>query len=116
MEPARIFIKNEMLPWKAEIDFVKTFSKNLLTSQDNAQMSAHYLRVEPGGEITVHAHARETELHFIAQGRGQASLGDERHAVEGGDAVLALPTVPHGIRNTGGQDLVVLCIFAPPLV
>lgn len=102
--------------WPAEPGQVDCFSKDLVTSKEIQAMSAHHLRIEPGGEFKAHAHERETELHFIISGRGQAMTGDQWEDIFAGDAVLDLPGVVHGLRNPGSEPLFILCVFSPPLV
>lgn len=111
-----MLVQDSTLAWKPETDFPRTFSKTLITSAQTAQLSAHHLRVEPGGEVVCHAHQRETELHFIISGQGQALIGDRWEEVKAGDVVLAPPDVPHGMRNHSAEPLFFLCVFAPPLV
>ena len=111
-----MLVQDSTLDWKPEPDFPRTFSKTLVTSAQTAHLSAHRLRVEPGGQVVCHAHQRETEMHFIISGQGQALIGDRWEEVKAGDVVLAPPDVPHGIRNHSDEPLFFLCVFAPPLV
>jgi quercetin dioxygenase-like cupin family protein len=102
--------------WPAEPGQVECFSRDLVTSIETAAMSAHHLRIEPGGEFRAHTHERETELHFVISGRGQAQVGESWEEVAEGDVALALPGVPHALRNTSSSPLFILCVFTPPLV
>jgi len=111
-----MLIQDETLTWKQENSFVLTFVKTLLTSAETDKLSAHHLRVEPGGEVIAHSHDRETEMHFIISGQGQALMGGAWAPVKAGDVVLAQPSSLHGIRNDSNTPLFFLCVFAPPLV
>jgi mannose-6-phosphate isomerase-like protein (cupin superfamily) len=102
--------------WSAEPEQKGCFSKNLATRAETEALSAHHLRIEPGGGFKPHVHAGETELHFIISGRGQVLVGERWEDVIAGDAVLALPGIVHGLRNPGSDPLFVLCVFSPPLV
>jgi mannose-6-phosphate isomerase-like protein (cupin superfamily) len=102
--------------WSAEQEQKYCFSKNLVTSVETEAMSAHHLRIEPGGEYKSHAHERETELHFVISGRGQALIGDQWEDLAAGDVTVAFPGIVHGLRNPSSDPLFVLCIFSPPLV
>lgn len=102
--------------WPAEPEQEGCFSKDLVTSVETEALSAHHLRIEPGGEFKSHAHERETELHFVISGRGQALIGDQWEEVAAGDVALALPGIVHGLRNPSSNPLFVLCVFSPPLV
>lgn len=102
--------------WLAEPGQVGCFSKTLATSAETEAMSAHQVRIEPGSEFKSHTHERETELHFVISGCGQALNGDRWEDIVGGDVVVAHPGIVHGLRNTGSDPLFVLCVFSPPLI
>jgi quercetin dioxygenase-like cupin family protein len=101
--------------WPAEPGQIGCFSKDLVTSKETQAISAHQLRIEPGGEFRSHTHERETELHFVISGRGQAQIGDQWEDVQAGDVALALPGIAHALRNTSSMPLFILCVFTPPL-
>jgi len=102
--------------WPAEPGQVDCFSRDLVTSVETEAMSAHHLRIEPGGEFISHTHERETELHFVISGCGQALIGDQWEEVVAGDVALALPGIVHALRNPNSNPLFILCVFSPPLV
>ena len=68
----------------------------------------------PGQEHAAHVHADQDKLYFVLSGSGDAQVGDETHEVSRGDLVLAPAGVPHGLKNTGLEPLVVMVVFAPP--
>jgi quercetin dioxygenase-like cupin family protein len=68
----------------------------------------------PGQEHAAHVHANQDKLYVVVEGRGEASVGDETHTVEAGGMVFAPAGTPHGMRNTGETNLVVLVVFSPP--
>ena len=102
--------------WPAEPGQIECFSRDLVTSKETDAMSAHHLRIEPGGEFKVHTHERETEIHFVISGHGQAQIGDQWEDIDAGDVALALPGIAHALRNPTSTPLFILCVFAPPLV
>lgn len=102
--------------WSAELEQKECFSKNLVTSVETETMSAHHLRIEPGGEFKSHTHKDETELQFVISGRGQALIDDQWKDVVAGDVALALPGIVHALRNPNSDPLFILCVFSPPLV
>jgi len=69
------------------------------------------LRVPPGKESFVHhVHHVDEEWMFVLSGRGELRIGDERFDVGPGDFAGFPPrTLPHHLRNVGGEDLVYLC-------
>jgi quercetin dioxygenase-like cupin family protein len=102
--------------WPAEPGELDCFSRDLVTSVETGAMSAHHLRIEPGGEFKPHTHESETEVHFVISGSGQALDGDQWEDVIAGDVALALPGIVHGLRNPNSDPLFILCVFSPPLV
>ena len=102
--------------WPAVSGQEACFAKDLVTSVETKAMSAHHLRIEPGGEFKSHAHEHETEVQFVISGQGQAQLGDRWEDIVGGDVALALPGVAHALRNNSAAPLFILCVFTPPLV
>ena len=69
--------------------------------------------VEPGRETLLHRHPVAEELYHIVQGQGLMSLGKETFPVVVGDTVCIPPGVTHKIRNTGADELKILCCCAP---
>jgi quercetin dioxygenase-like cupin family protein len=68
---------------------------------------------EPGQEHALHAHAGMDKLYQVLTGTGVFLLEDREIAMEPGVMLVAPEGVPHGIRNTGGDRLVVLAVLAP---
>lgn len=91
------------------------YSKTLATSADWSAMSVHQISVQPGSEVALHSHDKESELHFILSGRALGRIGDASYEMEPGDALLVEGQTPHGLINDGAEELVVLCVFSPPL-
>ena len=69
--------------------------------------------VSPGQETLLHKHLRTEELYHITAGRGLMTLGDERFEVSVGDTVLIPPGIAHCIRNTGAEQMHILCSCSP---
>jgi mannose-6-phosphate isomerase-like protein (cupin superfamily) len=68
---------------------------------------------EPGQEHALHAHADMDKVYQVVAGRGVFLLADDEIAMEPGVMLVAPEGVPHGIRNTGSERLVVVAILAP---
>ena len=68
---------------------------------------------EPGQEHALHAHDGMDKLYHVLQGRGRFLLEGRELAMEPGLMLVAPAGVPHGIRNDGGERLVVLAVLAP---
>ena len=68
---------------------------------------------EAGQEHALHAHEGMDKVYQVLSGSGLFLLEDEEIAMEAGVMLVAPEGVPHGIRNTGADRLVVLAILAP---
>jgi mannose-6-phosphate isomerase-like protein (cupin superfamily) len=68
---------------------------------------------EPGQEHRLHAHEGMDKVYHVLEGRGRFLLEDRDLEMETGTMLVAPAGVPHGIRNTGQERLVVLAILAP---
>ncbi len=72
--------------------------------------------LKPGQSTAPHWHANLEEVYFIVAGRGRMEIGAEARAVIAGDAILIPINRVHCLRNTGNEDLVILCPVSPPWV
>jgi mannose-6-phosphate isomerase-like protein (cupin superfamily) len=68
---------------------------------------------EPGQEHALHSHAGMDKVYQVLEGRGVFLLPDREVPMEAGLMLVAPEGVPHGIRNTGRERLLVLAILAP---
>ena len=68
---------------------------------------------EPGQEHRLHAHAGVDKLYHVLAGRGVFLLAGREAPMAAGMALVAPAGAPHGIRNTGGERLLVLAVLAP---
>lgn len=68
---------------------------------------------EPGQEHKLHAHEGMDKVYQVLAGKGLFLLEDAEIAMEPGVMLVAPEGVPHGVRNTGGERLVLLAILAP---
>lgn len=68
---------------------------------------------EPDQEHKLHAHEGMDKVYQVVSGRGRFLLEDRELPMEPGVMLVAPSGVPHGIRNDGGERLVVIAILAP---
>ena len=68
---------------------------------------------EPGQEHKLHAHPGLDKIYQVLSGEGVFVLADREIAMHAGSMLVAPEGVPHGIRNTARERLVVLAILAP---
>lgn len=55
----------------------------------------------------------QEEIYFILEGSGEMCLGDERTAVEAGQAVYIPPRVFHQLTNTGTAPMRMIYCYGP---
>lgn len=67
---------------------------------------------EPGQVHALHAHAGMDKVYSVIEGEGVFLLEDRELPMRAGDLLVAPEGVPHGVRNTGAQRLLVLAILA----
>ncbi len=68
---------------------------------------------ESGQEHSLHAHAGMDKLYQVLEGNGLFLLEGREVPMEPGTILVAPEGVPHGIRNTGSNRLLVLAVLAP---
>lgn len=68
---------------------------------------------EPGQEHRLHAHSGMDKVYHVLAGRGVFLLEGREEPMAAGTLLVAPAEVPHGIRNTGTERLLVLAILAP---
>ena len=68
---------------------------------------------EPGQEHRLHAHEGMDKVYHVIEGRGVFLLEDREIEMHAGLMLIAPEGVPHGIRNTSSERLVVLAVLAP---
>ena len=69
---------------------------------------------EPGQEHALHAHPGMDKVYHVLSGQGLFLLEKGQRPMQAGTLLVAPADVPHGIRNTGSERLLVLAILAPP--
>ena len=68
---------------------------------------------EPGQEHALHAHEGMDKVYQVIEGQGLFLLDGDDVPMQTGVLLVAPEGVPHGIRNTGTERLLVLAILAP---
>jgi len=68
---------------------------------------------EPGQEHALHAHEGMDKVYQVVEGSGLFLLEGREEPMEEGHLLVAPEGIPHGIRNTGTERLVVLAILSP---
>jgi mannose-6-phosphate isomerase-like protein (cupin superfamily) len=65
------------------------------------------------GERTAPHRLKSSEVYYVLRGTGIMRIGDESAEVSPDDTVYIPPGAVQSIENTGGEDLVFLCIVDP---
>ena len=68
---------------------------------------------EPGQSHALHSHAGMDKMYYVLEGAGLFLLEGREVAMRSGDLLIAPDGVPHGIRNSGQERLLVLAVLAP---
>lgn len=86
----------------------------LSNRDDDPAVSIARARVTPGVATRPHSLTGTEERYLVLSGEGRATIGDmPPRLLKAGDMVLIPPEVSQQIENTGGEDLVFLCICTP---
>ena len=82
---------------------------------DARRLSVCVIRVAPGEKVRpAHAHPNGEELIYIIRGSGRVLVDGAVETVKQGAAVLFPQGSVHMLQNTGGEEMKVICFFAPP--
>ncbi len=68
---------------------------------------------EPGQEHRLHTHDGMDKVYLVVAGSGQFLLEDRELPMEQGQMLVAPEGVPHGVRNSGADRLVLVAILSP---
>ena len=68
---------------------------------------------EPGQSHALHTHTGMDKVYQVIAGSGVFLLEGRELPMTAGDLLVAPGGVPHGVRNTGDDRLVLLAILAP---
>ena len=68
---------------------------------------------EAGQAHELHSHAGMDKMYHVLEGDGVFLLEGRELPMQAGDLLIAPDGVPHGIRNTGTDRLLVLTVLAP---
>ena len=68
---------------------------------------------ESGQEHALHGHSNQDKVYHVLQGNGLFLLEEKNIEMDAGAMLIAPAGVPHGVRNTGNERLIVLVFMAP---
>lgn len=77
-------------------------------------LSSCVMRVLPGETVRpAHSHPQGEELIYVISGSGKVAVDGEVGALRPGTAVLFPKGAVHMVRNSGAEEMKVICFFAP---
>lgn len=91
---------------------IEVYKKDLTNNDETGRLSAHYLKVMPGGEIVPHTHD-VVEVFYLITGSGSALIDGERQEAKAGSIIVAPPGIEHGLKNTGDEVIELYAVFSP---
>jgi mannose-6-phosphate isomerase-like protein (cupin superfamily) len=114
-EQKKQWANSDDIPWSAAGVNGPGTSIKMLLIKDNGMIDdivkgMWLMKVDPKGEFTVTATAKEERAFFVAGGQGLFTLGDQQIETKPGDAFAVPAGVKHGLKNSGNEpvELVVL--------
>lgn len=93
-----------------------SFSSLLLTNSTakiNHSMMG-YSVFKPGINTKQKIHVSAEELAYVAHGSGKITVGPKTHSFKAGDSLHIPAGIPHGVRNDGSEDIVMIFFFSSP--
>lgn len=69
--------------------------------------------LQPGQAQKIHAHGGSDKIYLVQRGAPTLTLGNEERVLAPQEAVMAPEGVPHGVRNDGPDQAVLLVVMAP---
>jgi quercetin dioxygenase-like cupin family protein len=98
-----------------KIDLGKgSFSNLILTSstlRKNKNMMG-YSVFTPGTDTQQKVHVRAEELAYVVSGSGKITIGKKVQPFRKGDSLHIPAGVPHGVRNDGKEDVIMVFFFS----
>lgn len=74
-----------------------------------------FVVIYPGGSIPAHEHVT-VESYTILKGHGEMMVDGEVQAIQEGDFVYIPSGKPHALKNTGGEDMHMMFVYAPKMI
>jgi quercetin dioxygenase-like cupin family protein len=79
---------------------------------DKESALANVITIQPGFELPAHVTPVDVFM-LVLEGKGVFTVGDESLELEKYELIEGPKNVPHGIKNTGDEPLMVLVLKAP---
>jgi quercetin dioxygenase-like cupin family protein len=109
-------VKVVTLPEGEKIDLGNnSWSCHLLTGKSVAskKIMLGVSTFAPGTDTPQKIHEEE-ELCYVIKGKGSITVNGEEVSYSAPSAIYIPPGVPHGVRNSGDEDVVMVYVFSYP--
>jgi quercetin dioxygenase-like cupin family protein len=67
----------------------------------------------PGAGAPLHVHTHEDETFYVIAGEVEATAGDHRETLWGGDCIFLPRDIPHRLRNTSSEPAQIIMLIQP---
>ncbi|MFI5450512.1 MAG: cupin domain-containing protein, partial [Candidatus Bathyarchaeia archaeon] len=94
-----------------------SFSNLILTASNLEESNKNMLGYSvfaPGIDTKQKIHVEAEELAYVVSGSGKITVGNDLVSFTSGDSLFIPPGVPHGVRNDGESDIVMVFFFSSP--
>ena len=103
----RWLVRRDAVPWELPADrqSVPLITPELGFNIHTLQVS---IRIVPPGHHDTAFHSHGEAVHYFLSGEGQQTVGQDKIPVSIGDLVFVPAGAPHGIANSGNEDIRIL--------
>jgi mannose-6-phosphate isomerase-like protein (cupin superfamily) len=89
----------------------KDLLKKVPLATDKFVFNSYFL--QPKQVLKLHKHPTSDELFYIVSGRGQFTVGSDQTMVDAGSVIYGPAAVPHGLVNSGQDQIIMVSVQAP---
>jgi quercetin dioxygenase-like cupin family protein len=98
-----------------KVDLGKGSFSNLLLTKSTVRGNKNmmgYSVFTPGTDTKQKIHVKAEELAYVVSGSGKITVGRKYFTFHAGDSLHIPAGVPHGVRNDGKEDVVMVFFFS----
>jgi quercetin dioxygenase-like cupin family protein len=78
-------------------------------------LSMNTVVIKPGNTVKpAHSHPEMEEVIYITSGEGKVYIDGTVYEIRQGSVVLFKSGSIHMVRNSGSEDMKIMCVFVPP--
>jgi quercetin dioxygenase-like cupin family protein len=98
-----------------KVDLGKGSFSNLILTKSTVRRNKNmmgYSVFTPGTDTKQKIHVKAEELAYVVSGSGKITIGKKSFPFNAGDSLHIPAGVPHGVRNDGIEDVVMVFFFS----